>query len=163
MLVVYGHGQTRICGGGARWCYRKSRDRKWRQSPEVAPTGSHVTESAPTGSMLCACATGSCALVGPPEVTSVTWPTTWPEEALSGSVRRRNRKLRNRFPRYFSYSSTSTISRVFFLSTSTMVTEGHPRGCAQPQVAQPEVGYRKWGFPAIFPCSSWGVLYDVRV
>jgi len=47
-----------------------SRDRKWHQSL--------------SGSMFCACATGSCdisALMGPfwPEVTSVTWP----EEALS--------------------------------------------------------------------------------
>jgi hypothetical protein len=27
-LVVYGHGQSHICGGGARWSYQKSRDRK---------------------------------------------------------------------------------------------------------------------------------------
>ena len=60
---------------------------------------SHVTG---TGSVFCACATGSCAIVsvvGAPEVTSVTYP----EEAMTGSdrVRLRNRKLRNRFPRFF--------------------------------------------------------------
>jgi len=48
-----------------------------------------------------------------PEVTSVKRP----EEALSGSVRMRNRKLCNRFPRFFSYCSTSTMD-----------TEGHPKG-----------------------------------
>jgi len=59
--VVYGYSSVSICGGGAwGWSDRKSRDRKWPW-PEV-------TESAPTGSVFCACATGSCAisaLVGP--------------------------------------------------------------------------------------------------
>jgi hypothetical protein len=27
-LVVYGYSSVSVCGGGARWCYRKSRDRK---------------------------------------------------------------------------------------------------------------------------------------
>jgi len=59
-----------------------------------------------------------------PEVTLVTWP----EETMSGSarVRMRNRKLRNRFPRFFIYSSSST---------STMTTEGGAH--AQPKVAEP--------------------------
>jgi len=92
------------------------------------------------------------------EVTSSngTWPL-WVLLAEWGA-RMRNRKLRNLFPRFF---LTLVVVQVPFpaffsyCSTSTMVTEGHPKGwkgCAhvQPEVApfSPEVGYRKWGFPS---------------
>ena len=30
--VVYGYSSNNIWGDGARWCYRKERDRMWRQS-----------------------------------------------------------------------------------------------------------------------------------
>ena len=60
--VVYGDSSSRICGGAVRWCYRKWRDRKWRQSHALS------------GNMFCACVTGNSIisfLVGPfsPEVT----------------------------------------------------------------------------------------------
>jgi len=144
--VVYGHGQTRIWGGGARWwCYRKSRDRKWRDRkwpwPEVTLTGSHVTESAPTGNMLCACATGSCAisaLVGPFHRKwrhkSSRDPLGFPWKGgvracatgsctistLVGPFLFRVRACAT-VSRVFSYSSSSTVVQVPWIP----VTEGH--------------------------------------
>jgi hypothetical protein len=63
MIVVYGHSSVSICGGAMR-SYRKSRDRKWHQSRDRKWRQSRVM----SGSMFCACATGSCVistLVGP--------------------------------------------------------------------------------------------------
>ena len=97
--VVYGDGQTHICGGGA--------------------TGNHVTGSDVSRATESDVSHRNRKYVLRvrnrklrnirffwPEVTSVTWL----EEALSWGdrVRMRNRKLRNRFPRFFSYCSTST-------------------------------------------------------
>jgi hypothetical protein len=48
-LVVYQQGQSHICGG-AMMSNRKSLYRKWHQSYALS------------GSMFCACATGSCAI-----------------------------------------------------------------------------------------------------
>jgi len=95
VIVVYGYGQTRICGGGARWCYRKSRDRRWRQSRERRwrdrkwpLTGSDVSHMSGTGSMFCACTTGSCAISASFDRKwrqSRDRKRPWPEEALSGT------------------------------------------------------------------------------
>jgi len=52
LWVVYGDGQSSICGGGARWCYRKwswsevtrtDTDRKWRQSRDRKRSWPEVT------------------------------------------------------------------------------------------------------------------------
>ena len=91
--------------------------------PEMAMIGSDVSHVPGTESNFCACATGSCAMSAS---FHRKWRQSrdrkrpWPKEALSGSVRVRicNRKLCNLFPRFF-YSSSST---------STMDTEGHPKG-----------------------------------
>ena len=51
-VVVYGHSSNNICGGGARWSYQKSRDRKspWPELMSVTWPEEHLT-----GSLFCAC------------------------------------------------------------------------------------------------------------
>ena len=88
MIVVYGDGQSRICGGscgGSDHC-------AW---PEVTwPEVTSVTwpEVTLSGSMFCVCATGSChisALVGPFDRKWHQSPDRkrpWPEVSLTGSM-----------------------------------------------------------------------------
>jgi hypothetical protein len=88
------------CGG----CYRKSHDRKWRQSRAMS------------GSMFCACATGNCAaLVGP-------FDRKWQSHVTgSGPVRKRSR------PEVCS-AHAPFFHAFFFLVVVTWlldVTEGH--------------------------------------
>ena len=145
---MWGSTGSHVTGSDVSHVTGSSPDRKWRQSP---------------GSMFCACATGSCAIsavVGPRkwrqsrdrkwrQSRDRKWP--WPEEALSGSVRVRmcNRKLHNRFPRFF------------LLYYKYHGYRRSPEGCAH---FSPEVGYRKCVFPAVLSYySSWDVLCDVRV
>jgi len=94
MLVVYGDGSVIICGG-SMWIW------------PLRMTGSdvsHVTGRGHIRKYVLRMRNMKLHNIRrrrafSPEVT----PVTWPEEALSGSdrVRMRNRKLRNRFPRFF--------------------------------------------------------------
>jgi hypothetical protein len=85
--VVYEHSSVSIWGVAVRGCYRKSLGRKWRQSCDQKWHQSRDRKwrqpRSPSGSMFCACATGSCAistLLGP---FDRKWP--WPEAVLIGS------------------------------------------------------------------------------
>jgi len=108
--------------------------------PEVA-----LTESAPYGKYVLRMRNWKLRNIGPsraPEVTLVTFPVPSPEVALTGSM----------FCACATGSCTiSALVGPFFLtSTSTMVTEGHPKGWKGYAHVQPEVvpfsqkvGYRK--------------------
>jgi hypothetical protein len=155
--VVYGDGQSRICGGscgGSNHC-------AWPKVtwPEVTsvtwPELTSVTwpELTLSGNMFCAKATGSCAisaLMGP-------YDRKWQSHVTGrGPVRKWS------WPEVGSAHARLFPPR-FFLSSSNMATEGHltPSGfpwvyatgsCATPVVTLDP----PWKYP-------WGVLYDVQV
>jgi hypothetical protein len=129
--VVYGYSSVSIWGGAVRGCNRKWRDRQWRQSRDRKWRQS----GALSGSIFCACTTGSCAifaLVGPFDRKwrqSRDRKRPCPEVALTGSR----------------FSACTAFSPRFFLSSSTVATGCDRRsldpfrgslGCAQPEVVQ---------------------------
>jgi hypothetical protein len=159
--VVYGYGQSHICGGAVK-CYRKWRDRKWRQSrdrkwlcPEVCSAHAQP-EVTMLGSMFCACATGCWAISALVETFDRKWRQLrdWkrpcPEVALTGS---RFCACPAFLPRFFPLVVVTWLPEV---------TEGHLTPsefpwvcvCATGSCASPVVVVNNVG---------WGVLHDVHV
>jgi hypothetical protein len=92
----------------------------WCSLRRPRPNGSDVTSVTGIGSMLCTCATGSCAisvLVGP---FDRKWQSHVTERALTGSM----------------FCAFPAFSRVFFLSSSNMATLG---SCATPIMTEGHV------------------------
>ena len=107
-------------------------------------TGSCVTRrgTVRTGSMLCACATGICAIppsgAFSPEVTSVTWT----EEALSGSHGSNRVSMHNRYILYYYYSCSTVVP--LRMTDRAIGSDVTPEGVPLVRATG------SWGFPSFF-------------
>jgi hypothetical protein len=136
--VVYRYSSVSIWRGAVRGCNRKWRDRKWRQSRDRKSRQS----GALSGSMFCACATGSCAisaLVGPFDRKwrqSRDRKRPCPEVALTGSR----------------FCARPTFSALFSLQYYHVYRiSGFPWVCATGSCATPVVVVNNVGWR----CSLW--------